>query len=294
MKLANTVEEITRIQRRPPPIVPIPLMNDTMVSKAWVNEPIYSYVGPMDHHVIAPTIRGDGFSSVRFGSKEIRTRSISGGVTVAPSGFSGNFECDGRPLASNVFLSRDRLQLCADELGGGRAPDLIPRLNAEDPKLFSILTLITREAETPGTHARLYLEHLIDLLCLQLFREHSALPKIDITDGDGGLSAWQVRRVTQYMLDHLDEPVGLQEIARSLQLSRFYFCKAFRRATGHTPHEWLVRLRMQRAKELLGDRRLTITEVGLAVGYQTPSAFAHAFRTVVGLTPTAFRHGLWS
>lgn len=291
IRFADTLQEITRIQRRPPPLVAVPLMNDTMVSKAWVNEPIHAHVGPMEHHVIAPTLRGDGHSAVRSGSQLIKARSITGGVTIAPRGFGGDFDCDGRPLASNVFLGRARLQGCADELHGGQTPELLPRLNFDDPALFSILRLICMESNEPGPHARLYFEQLIELLCLQLLRAHSAFPLASI-DGDRGLARWQVQRVTKYMAEHLGDPISLQELADLLGLSRFHFCKAFRKATGYTPYRWLIRLRMDQARHLLKLDHLSVTDVALAVGYHTPSSFTLAFRSAVGEAPSAYRKRL--
>jgi len=284
----DTLDEITRIQRGPPPVLPMPFANDTMVTRAWVNDPIHDEVAPMEHHVIAPTLSGDGWSEVRFGARSIRAPSITGGITIAPRGFGGRFDCDGRPLASNVLLSRQRLQRCADMMGWSRPPELIPRLNFEDARLFAILSLIAAEAEGSGPHSRLYLESLLDLLCIQLLREHSAPSGFAIGDRPG-LRTPQVRQVTDYMIEHLDEAVGLQQLAELLHISRFHFCTAFRNATGFTPHQWLVRIRMERACQLLSKSAMTITEIALAVGYQTPSSFTQAFRTSVGTTPTAFR-----
>jgi AraC family transcriptional regulator len=284
----DTLNEITRIQRGPPPVLQMLFMPDTMVTRAWVNDPIHDDVAPMEHHVIAPTLHGDGWSEVRFGNKVIRTPSITGGITIAPRGFGGRFDCDGRPLASNVFLDRERLQRSADAMGWSRAPELVPRLNFEDPKLFAILSLIEAEAETDGPHSRLFLEHLLDLLCIQLLREHTPFP-IPIFGERTGLRPHQVRRVTDYMKGHLDEAIGLQQLADLLQLSRFHFCTAFRKATGFSPHQWLVRIRMEHARQMLADSRLTITEIALAVGYQTPSSFAQAFRAATGTTPTEYR-----
>lgn len=87
-------------------------------------------------------------------------------------------------------------------------------------------------------------------------------------------------------------PIGLDDLSRILGLSRFHFCTAFRLATGHTPHEWLVKLRMERARQLLADPKLSITDIALAVGYETPSSFAASFRKAAGRTPTAYRREL--
>ena len=103
------------------------------------------------------------------------------------------------------------------------------------------------------------------------------------------MSRSQVQRITDHMKQHLDEPIGLQELADLVGLSRFHMCTAFRRATGQTPHQWLVRLRISEARRLLQDQRLSVTEIAFAVGNQTPSSFAQAFRALVRMTPTAYR-----
>ena len=107
-----------------------------------------------------------------------------------------------------------------------------------------------------------------------------------------GLANWQVRRVTAYMGERLDQEIGLQELARLINLSRFHFCTAFRLATGQTPREWLIARRIERACNLLAQPSMSITNVGLAVGYATPSAFAASFHKRMGLTPSEFRRTL--
>jgi AraC family transcriptional regulator len=106
-----------------------------------------------------------------------------------------------------------------------------------------------------------------------------------------GLAKWQLRRVTAYMCDHLDRDVSLDELARLVSLSRSHFCTAFRLTVGLTPREWLIETRIQRARELLANPDLTITEVAVALGY-TPSAFGALFRERAGMTPSEFRRSL--
>lgn len=107
-----------------------------------------------------------------------------------------------------------------------------------------------------------------------------------------GLAAWQVKRVDRYMRDNLPQEIGLQELADLVDLSRFHFCRAFRMATGSSPHEWLAQLRIEAAQHLLANPRLRVADIGLVVGYRSPSAFTAAFRRVAGVTPREFRRTL--
>ena len=107
-----------------------------------------------------------------------------------------------------------------------------------------------------------------------------------------GLADWQVKRVTAYMREHLDREINLDMVAGLVELSRYHFCTAFRLATGQTPHNWLTALRMGRARRLLAEPDMSITEIALAVGYQTPSAFTATFRKTARVTPSEFRRAL--
>lgn len=118
--------------------------------------------------------------------------------------------------------------------------------------------------------------------------------QIDATGGEldvhrRGLAAWQLRRVTEHMRANLDRPVALAELAALVRLSRFHFCTAFRLATGQTPRNWLIDERIRRAAALLADPSLTITEIALEVGYDTPSAFTARFRQRMNMTPSEYR-----
>ena len=94
------------------------------------------------------------------------------------------------------------------------------------------------------------------------------------------------------MEDFIDREIGLEEMASMVGLSQFHFCTAFRLATGMSPHSYLTALRMTRARKLLGEPDLSIIQVALAVGYQTPSAFTATFRKANKMTPREFRKAL--
>jgi AraC family transcriptional regulator len=217
---------------------------------------------------------------------------VPGTITIVPKGRDVWRRSNGSIELSSVFLGNDRLYAAADQVAHGQRPELFERVGFDDPRLFGILGLLSDEVQSADPSSKLFLEQLIDLLCLQLLRAHSSLATPLQAPSRCGLAAWQVKRVTDYMRENLDQNIELQELADLVGLSRYHFCHTFRRASGHTPHGWLTRQRIARARELLSSPRLRIVEVALAVGYQTPSAFASSFRRVVGKTPTEYRRAL--
>ncbi|MDG2527907.1 helix-turn-helix transcriptional regulator [Caulobacter endophyticus] len=105
----------------------------------------------------------------------------------------------------------------------------------------------------------------------------------------GGLPGWRLQKALRHMEAHYGGDLALEALAAEVALSRCHFCTAFRQTTGFTPGEWLTALRLRRARQLIRSTPLRITEIALAVGYQTPSAFTHAFRRVFRETPSRFR-----
>lgn len=229
--------------------------------------------------------------AARLDGASSTARARPGTISVIPDGCDACFGAEGTIEVSQVRLDDGRLQATAERVAGGRVV-LVGRLAFADPTAAAIVELICREAAADGPTARLFLEQAVELLCVQLVRAHAAPGDRRPGGAPRGLADWQVKRVTGYMADHLDEDIGLDTLAALVRLSRFHFCTAFRLATGATPHEWLVARRIARARELLADTGRSVTEIALAVGYRTPSAFAVAFRKGVGMPPSQFRRAL--
>lgn len=106
------------------------------------------------------------------------------------------------------------------------------------------------------------------------------------------LAPWQARRTIEYMREHLEQDICLADLATVCGVSPFHFARGFRNSVGHPPHRYLVLMRMERARDLLADKRLPIIEIALAVGYDTPQAFARAFRRTIGVSPSTYRADL--
>ena len=108
----------------------------------------------------------------------------------------------------------------------------------------------------------------------------------------GGIAAWQQRIVTNYIEEHLAEPISLAKLAQLVRLSPYYFCRAFKQSFGVPPHRYHNIRRIEHAKSLLVKPACSVTEIGLSVGFSETSSFTAAFRKTTGSTPTAYRRSL--
>ncbi len=93
---------------------------------------------------------------------------------------------------------------------------------------------------------------------------------------------------------HLDQSLDLEVLAHTAHFSRFYFLSAFRQAFHETPHQYLTRKRIERAKELLANSEIPITEICFEVGFESLSSYSTLFHRVVGWSPSIYRARVWA
>ncbi|MES2069849.1 MAG: AraC family transcriptional regulator [Pseudomonadota bacterium] len=266
---------------------------DARLTRRWRHGPLDNRMMPMHENVIVTFYGPSQPMAWRDGRRHETTATKPGAITLIPSGHEARWRNGGPLEVSHVYLPDAHLQACGDALGAHTgAVQLLDRIAFEDPMAGRLLGILALEAENPGANSKLFFDQAIDLLSLHLLRAHSSINGKALPRGPRGLPNWRVQRATDYLKAHLDQEVRLDDLAKLVGLSRFHFCTAFRLATGQAPHQWFTALRMARARELLADVQLPVLQIALAVGYQTASAFATAFRKHQGLTPTEFRRRL--
>lgn len=288
----RAADEISKIIDTPVALSDEVLRGDTRLTRRWHHGALHDYLTGMPGHVIMTFYGAAQGITWRRGNMRIHSRTRPGSITVIPDGHDGRWDIEGPLEVSHVYLTEQRLQHCADILAGGQRIELVGRAGFDDAATAHILQMLSQPVVMTDPASRLFVEQAVDLLCTQLVRAHSSLALSAAEAPRHGLADWQVKRVTDYMREFLDRDIGLDEMAALVGLSRFHFATAFRRATGQSPHHYLTELRMTRARQLLSLPDLSIIQVALAVGYQTPSAFAASFRKANNMTPRAFRQAL--
>lgn len=96
-------------------------------------------------------------------------------------------------------------------------------------------------------------------------------------------------RARTFIEDCYNQPLDLAEISRQACLSRYHFLRLFREEFATTPHQYLIQRRIEKAKELLTVRRLTVTDICFEVGFQSLGSFSTLFRDRVGEAPINYR-----
>ncbi len=122
---------------------------------------------------------------------------------------------------------------------------------------------------------------VLALVCQLLVLAKAAAP----TPGPAALSAREWKRLCAYVDAHLHQDMELVDLAEETGWSVRHFSRMFRQSTGQTPHKWILRKRVDRAKELLRTRKLPLAEIALTCGFADQSHFTTSFRKMTGATP---------
>jgi AraC family transcriptional regulator len=159
----------------------------------------------------------------------------------------------------------------------------VPFANAE---LFNLVGSLRAEAEAGNPRGITYAQGGLMMLAATLVGlAQNSLAAVS----RGGLAPWQIQRATEMMANSEESDISLVAMANAVGLSSYHFCRAFKQSTGMPPHRYQIMLRIERAKDMLANSSLSISDVAAAVGYHDQGQLARLFRRQVGVTPSQYR-----
>lgn len=213
-----------------------------------------------------------------------------------PTGRSFLFDLASNPV-SEFHTPFDTLrfyisQASLDELAfdhGIRGPvTLLPQLSADDRVMHGLASALIDSVERPSERSTLFIDHIGLAFHAHVTAVYGERRAPASRNGDR-LAPWQVRRALDFMTAHLDGDPTVAELARECGLSPAYFARAFRRTTDTTPHQWLIRRRVERARELLLAGDLPLADIAATCGFVDQSHFSRLFARIEGETPGRWR-----
>lgn len=152
-------------------------------------------------------------------------------------------------------------------------------------RLACSLLLVLRNRKTVD---RDFVDQAMLALCSHLSDRYQDV-QASRSDDRVALSPWQERRAKEMMENHVAQGLSIAQIANSCSLSRSHFSRAFKKNTGVSPRDWFLQIRLDKAKCLLSDSSLSISQISLDCGFADQSHFTRVFTRMMRVTPFNWR-----
>ncbi|MBN8933302.1 MAG: helix-turn-helix transcriptional regulator [Rhizobium pusense] len=244
-----------------------------------------------DHHLLLLNLRGNSERGDYFLDNR-RAGFVArkpGAILFVPAGCRWHGWEIGASTAAYLSIMVKPAQLTSLMASPATLPTLAPDLGFEDHVIMNAARGIGAEIGERNSLSGMLVEAYVATIFVQMMRRQQRFQNLF----KGGLAAADLSRVVQQIEEGLAENVTLSQLAAVAGLSVAHFCRAFKQSVGCPPYEFIIRRRIERAKEHLRDCEMTVTEIALACGFSTSSHFANSFRRQVGTTPQMYR-AAWS
>ena len=212
----------------------------------------------------------------------------AGQVVFCPRKEWHNISWDEGISVLSIRIPDSALMEAARERLTDRSLEIVPRHLVTDDRLTHLLFALDAERARGYSAGKLFVDCIETALASILITSFNTFAPRSIP-GKGGMAPHVLRRVVEFMHANMDKQIGLKDLAGCAGLSLSHFSFQFRASTNQSPHQYMLRLRVERSKELLTDSRLSVLDVGLAVGFRTQQHFASVFRNSVGVPPSVYR-----
>ena len=178
--------------------------------------------------------------------------------------------------------------LMASSDGAYGEVELHPSFKFANPRLRALVAAAHAEMVAGFPSGQLFLDSAEQAIAVALVKDYAVRHRL-VEIYRGGLGAGRLRRIKELVDAKMEDDLSLDEMAQSVGLSTAHFARMFRKSTGETPHQFVLRQRIDRAKAMLRTPDVRVLDVAVACGFKTQQHFAQVFRDACGTTPTVYR-----
>jgi AraC family transcriptional regulator len=191
------------------------------------------------------------------------------------------------PRILSLAISDAALNAACDEVSADTELRGMPQLS--DPRVSALVEAVNAERIAGFPSGQLFLDSVEQALAIALVDGYAVRPHSVRRNYQGGLGPARLRTIKEFVIAKMEDQLTLAEMAQSVNLSPAHFSRMFRKSTGETPHEFVLRQRVERAKQMLREADMRVLDVTVACGFKTQQHFARVFRRICGGSPTEYR-----
>jgi len=266
----------------------------SLYASAQREAPYQGQFGAVKDHLIILHLDGPVGVSRALGRSQSHRVVGPGGLFMLPGGLDFGVRLEGYLESLHLYLREQVLEEVANDCGMKctQRLELVPKLGVRDPMIEQLALNVREVLTNRDPTAHMYVDYVARLLAAHVLRKHSSTTS-DPTTSAGGLTRAQVERAVDFMETNLSEPLTLADVANASGLSPSHFARRFKSATGAPPHQYLMQMRVERAKRMLLQHE-PIAEIALACGFTHQEHLTRIFRRMTGVTPATYRRSAQS
>lgn len=189
-----------------------------------------------------------------------------GNSAIIPANISHKVNWDREASFTLLALEPEHMAQIAYESVDSDHTELIPHFTQSDSFIHQMGLSLKAEMELHELGSRLFVDSLVTALSVHLLR-HYAVRRQPLRHEPGGLSKYQLQQAIDYINDSLDQDLSLEAIAAEVGMSQYYFCRLFKQSMGLAPYQYVIQQRVERAKALLKQTKLSLSEIALQCGF---------------------------
>jgi len=212
-------------------------------------------------------------------------------ICITPGNAIARWQHNGHPEILQVYLRQSVYESAVAEMYGGdpAAAEVVPRFAITDPLLEQLAIAITTALRDGTAEDGIYIDTLAQMMAVHFARHHCSRSRPVRLAIPQRISGWKMRRLLEFIEENLDGNLTLEAMAAEVQVSPLYLARAFKTAVGQSPHQYVLKRRLERAKELLRSTDRPIVDIALSAGFSSQSHLSNWFLRDVGISPAAYR-----
>lgn len=271
-----------------------PLAWESMYASDQRESPFSAHFSSRRDHLLVLHLGGPARVSSAVDGRRMSDAVLPGGIFLWPAGHDFEVSLEQAVDTFHLYVRSE----CVDRHAGARAGaslggfSLDPQMHMSDTLLEQLVLEVRRLVLDADDASRLYADVLLQAICARLVSRQLSQQAGSVRRRQAGMSARQLGHVIAFIEASLDKNLSLSELSAVSGLSQSHFVRQFRRAAGLSPHQFIIKRRVERAKRLLELTNMSLVDVALECGFSHQEHLTNTFRRIVGTTPALFRRQL--